>query len=73
MLEIYACQKYIKWMSENCSCISRNACVLYVRNILMYVKNICMCFQKHKTTKSGLQIFLETSRLEISRENILTR
>ena len=31
---------------------------MHVRNILMHVRNKCMYFQKHKTTKSGLQIFL---------------
>ena len=47
MLEIYVFQKYIKWMSENCSYVSRNVCLL---------KNKCMYFQKQKTTKFGLQI-----------------
>ena len=26
--KIYAYQEYIKWMSENCLCISRNICML---------------------------------------------
>ena len=31
---------------------------MHVRNVLIHVRNICMYFQKHKTPKSGLQIFL---------------
>ena len=31
---------------------------MHVRNLLMHVRNKCMYFQKHKTTKYGLQIFL---------------
>ena len=30
----------------------------HARNILMHVRNVCLYFQKHKTTKSDLQIFL---------------
>ena len=31
---------------------------MHVRNMLMLLRNICMYFQKYKTTTSGLQIFL---------------
>ena len=31
---------------------------MHVRNIIIHFSNICMYFQKHKTTKSDLQIFL---------------
>ena len=33
----------------------KNICIL---EIYMHARSICMYFQKHKTTKSGLQIFL---------------
>ena len=48
MSKIYACRKSISFFQK----------YMHVRNILIHVKIICMYFQKHKTTKSGVQIFL---------------
>ena len=74
MSEIYVFQKYMRvrnicmpnvknicilevYMHVRYICIlSRNICLLEV--YWMDVRNICMYFQEHKTTKSGLQIFL---------------
>ena len=50
----------------------KNICIL---EIYMHARSICMYFQKHKTTKSGLH-FLDfpcLCSLEISRENILNQ